>query len=243
MNKSTTESANSLTKESEEGEKGLLKRPVKIWKFTLPLWFAIITGCCILSFVIYGIDTGLRGVGALPTYTPTPAPTDTPTPLPTATPMPTDTPAPTDTPRPTNTPAPPTSTPSPKEEVKQIVQDTLGDSNRDVERIQDLRVTDDGWVHIKWAINDNLSANLLKGSAKLDVTDVAKALCKADHCNGLTMNGTFSMRDQYGNVSEDVVVSVVLRPETLAKINWENFLFKDIYAVADAVKLHPEFQD
>jgi hypothetical protein len=125
--------------------------------------------------------------------------------------------------------------------VERIVSETLGTGNRDVERIQSLRVTRDGWVHITWAINDNLSVNLVAASAKLDITEVAEALCNAGYCDGLTMHGTFSMQDQYGNVTEDTVVHVVLRPETLEKINWENFVHTNIYNIADIADVHPQF--
>jgi hypothetical protein len=236
-----------------EQKKGLLRRPIKIWKLTLPLWLVAIGGCCILSVAIGGIGSLFEGAEELPTPTsiptdtPIPAPTETgaptETPAPTDTPSPTFTPGPTNTPEPTDTPAPPTETPSPEQAIERIVEDTLGTCNRDVQRIQELRVANDGWVHIKWAINDNLTEGMIKNGAKLDVTEVAEALCEAGYCNGLTMRGTFSMVDQYGNTSEDVVVEVVLSPGTLDKINWENFLFENIYAIADSANIHPAFQN
>jgi hypothetical protein len=96
----------SKERRDEKQKKGLLKRPINVWKLTLPLWLVVIAGCCIISVAIYGIDAGLRGIGALPTHTPTPAATDTPVPTDTA--VPTDTPEateePTDTPEPTEPP-------------------------------------------------------------------------------------------------------------------------------------------
>ena len=82
----------------EKQKKGLLKRPVRVWKLTAPLWLAVIIGCCVLSVGVSVVDSGLRSVGVLPTETPTLAPTDIPTLAPTDTLMPTDTPGPTDTP-------------------------------------------------------------------------------------------------------------------------------------------------
>lgn len=223
-------------------KKGLLRRPVRLRKLTLPLWLAAIAGCCILSVGICGIGGLLESAGVLPTPSPTAVPMETP--IPTDTIVPTNTPIPTDTAVPTDTPIPaPTETLSPEESVGQIVHDALRTGNREVQRIQELRVANDGWVQIEWAINDNLSEDMIKRGAKRDVTDVAEALCKAGYCDGLTMRGTFSMVDQYGNASENVVVEVVLRPETLEKINWDNFLFTNIYAIADTANIHPAFQD
>ena len=124
-----------------------------------------------------------------------------------------------------------------------LVRDALGIGNRDVDRVTKVELALDDWVTVEWAINDQFTEGLIKTSAKMDVTDVAQALCEANFCNGLTMHGSFSMVDVYGNTSEDVVVKVVLRPETLAKINWENFDYHDIYTIADAVDLHPAFQE
>jgi hypothetical protein len=136
----------------------------------------------------------------------------------------------------------PQSTPSPREEVRQILEDTLGTSNRDVEKIQDMQLKGD-WVHITWAIDDNWNANMIRKSALMDVTNVAKALCEAGYCDGLTMHGTFALQDAYGNTSEEMVVGVVLRPETLEKINWESFRYDGLYDVADVLEVDPVLRD
>jgi hypothetical protein len=44
-------------KETTEQKKGLMKRRVGIGKFTLPLWLALIAGCCILSLGVYVAGT------------------------------------------------------------------------------------------------------------------------------------------------------------------------------------------
>jgi len=109
--------ADSVDVVQTEQKKGFLKRPISIWKLTLPLWLVVIAACCLLPFAAATTDVGLRTAGVLPTYTPSPLPTATltNTPLPTDTAIPpTNTPVPTDTPiPPTDTPIPPTDTPSP----------------------------------------------------------------------------------------------------------------------------------
>ena len=177
-----------------------------------------------------------------------PAPTATPRPVaqPTPSPMPssTSTPSPTlePTPIPSATPEP-TPTLSSEETVERLVVKALGSGNRDVDRITKIILADDDWVTLNWAANDSLTEGMIKSSAKRDIANVGRALCKAGYCNGLTMIGTFSMKDPYGNVSEDVVIQIVLRPETLARINWEYFDSQNVYVIADAVKLHPAFEE
>ena len=163
---------------------------------------------------------------------------------PTSTPAPTRPPIPTDTPAPMPSPVPPTATPEPRAAVEALVKKTLGRSNRDVDRVGLVTLSADNWVTVEWAINDNLTSGMIKGSTTMDIAHVARALCEASFCAGLTMRGSFSMVDVYGNVSEDVVVQIVLQPETLTKINWATFDHRaNLYTVADTVKLHPAFQD
>ena len=157
---------------------------------------------------------------------------------------PTDAPAePTEEPAAPTATSEPTDTPEPGTHISQIIHEELGECNREVPRVASVDVADDGWASATWAINDNLTMNLIKGGAKRDVYDTARALCNAGYCDGLRMTGTFAMQDAYGNVSEETVVDVVLRSETLKKINWDNVAFTNIYSIADAAKIHPEFQD
>lgn len=128
-------------------------------------------------------------------------------------------------------------------DIREIVEDELGTSNRDAERVQEVRAVGDGLIYVKWAINDNITPGLVRTGAKHDIVRVAEALCNAGHCSGLRMEGTFSMLDQHGNVSEESVVKVTLEGATLAQINWSSFLLDNLYSVADTVWVHPKFED
>ena len=99
-------------------------------------------------------------------------------------------------------------------------------------------------VFVQWAINDNLTEKLLKGGAKRDVADILKAVSESNvEHNSVRAYGTFSMRDQFGNVTEEIVIKVVYTKETIEKINWERFLFSDVYDIADGANIHPAFEE
>lgn len=88
----------------------------------IPLILALCGGCIVLSFIVTGVDTGMRAVGLLPTHTPKAVAVATDTPVPTPTkPPPTVTPEPTNPP--TVTPFPPTATP--KEEPTEVPTATV----------------------------------------------------------------------------------------------------------------------
>lgn len=165
-------------------------------------------------------------------------------PRPTATTEPTATAEPTDTPVPSDTPVP--TLQDPVERLLFNIQDVLGNSNRDVERISEYWYDpEQGLVCVMFAINDNLTSNLRRYGARADVLDILEqvALSGLDY-SGVDVLGTFSLVDEYGNVSESVVVSLYYSRETVERINFENMLADNVYAIADNVAMiHSELRD
>lgn len=162
---------------------------------------------------------------------------------PTATAPPTETPAPTLTPTviplPTVTPVPL----SPEEALMAGILARLSDGNRDVPRVKDVILADDGSISVSWAINDNFTAGYIKSGARADVVDILRAVRDSGlPVTRVDLAGTFSMVDVYGKTSESIVVSANYSADTLAKLNLDNILLEmSIYEAADSIKVHPEF--
>lgn len=98
-------------------------------------------------------------------------------------------------------------------------------------------------LSIDFNISDNLSTEMIVDGAKIDVMQILRAL----HDEGISyatvdITGRFSMRDRYGNSSIQDVVELRYSKESLDRINWSNFLWEDMYAIADDAWLHPAFQ-
>lgn len=163
---------------------------------------------------------------------PKPLPTATATPIP----KPTSTPQPTSTPEPTPTPL------SPQAKLDIAIKEALGPGNRaGIQRVAKVSIESDPypWVYVWWAINDQFTDGLIKDSAQMDVAKILEAIAESNLTyNEVTLDGTFSMVDKYGNISEDFVVSATYSRSTIERINWENFLWDDVYAIADDVWLH-----
>lgn len=161
---------------------------------------------------------------------------------------PSDTPAPSITPseQPTST-STPTSTPSsPEEQLQADIIAVLGDNNRGIERISEYWYDpEDGLIYVRFAINDNLTDNLRRYGAKADVLDILEQVSHSSpYYSGIDILGTFSMVDQYGNISESVVISLYYSRETIERINFENMLTDNVYAIADNVgMIHTEFRE
>ena len=135
--------------------------------------------------------------------------------------------------------------------VTKAIKGELGKSNRDdVKRVESVVYNNDaglGAVVIRWAINDNLTEGLTKKSAKKDVADMLEVLQKLQKdglkVNSATFNGTFSLVDNLGNTSEDKVVQATYSGSVIKEINFDNFLDKNVYDIAEDVTIHPAFDD
>jgi hypothetical protein len=155
-------------------------------------------------------------------------------------------PAPEPEPEPTQEPEPePEPKPDPVADLKYSIEDALGDSNRDVRRV---KVTTSGKagkpINVKVAFNDNLTGNLVRIGARGDAVDILKAVdADADwKYSEVVIRGTFSMVDVSGNAEESQVVFARYSRKTVNNINFDNFLSTNVWKVADARLIHPEFQ-
>lgn len=158
-------------------------------------------------------------------------------------PVATATPSATDTPAPTSTAAPPPATLTPGEVVCQLAAGALSAGNRDVPRVAECEFTGDRQAYVKWAINDSVSTEWIRGGAQIDVVAMLRALDGAGlDYDTVRLVGTFIMGDVYGNESEEPVVTLIYQRATVDKINWGNFDRANVFDVADTAKIHPELQ-
>lgn len=143
--------------------------------------------------------------------------------------------------------------PTPSPVVTQTAEDQvramLGASNRDVPRLKTF-LEDSYGVMVEWSINDNLFEWAIYDSAEQDAVDILAVLQSAGKANrDVILNGTFAMRDQFGNSSESVAVHLVFTPTTIQRINWADndfvrlLLHDSIYDIADRADIHAEFRN
>lgn len=149
--------------------------------------------------------------------------------------------SPTNTPAPTDTPAPPTPTLEPGDALRAAIALTLGNGNRDVDRLTSV-VDDNGRIEVDWAINDNLSEDLTRAGAQMDATEIVRAIAESGYdYEFILLRGTFPLVDQLGNVEETKVVELFFGRELVEQINFDNFLHRNIYDIADSSQIHPAF--
>lgn len=129
--------------------------------------------------------------------------------------------------------------------LREAIEAALGEGNRPVERIARFAESGSatGQVYVKFAINDNLSENLIAGGAQLDCTAILKAIAQSGARYGsVQIVGTFPMKDAFGNVEETEIVRLTFDAATVQKINWSGFSYRRIYAIADSADVHPQFE-
>lgn len=148
---------------------------------------------------------------------------------------------------PTNPPPAATPTPAatltPEEKIQAALARALGHGNRDVPRLGRVSLTLDV-IDVQWAINDNLTENMIKTGARIDIADMLQAIDETGVSYELiNFEGTFSMVDRLGNAREETVVWATYERATVDQINWDGFLTDNVYNVAASSKRHPAFQD
>jgi hypothetical protein len=190
-----------------------------------PFILFAIGGFIAFCFICFAIGAGMDAAGMLPTMTP--AATQTSTPLPTQ----------------TFTPAPPTATLEPIQDLQSRIKTSLGTSNRDIERLTEFDWSDsDKSLIIVWSINDNFTQDFIMIGAENDVTEMLKIIAQSGllpEYQFVTFVGTFPLRDSFGNVTEDRVITASYDKTTVDKINWPNFISSDVFKIADLIGIHP----
>lgn len=128
------------------------------------------------------------------------------------------------------------------EKLQYEVKRVLGSSNRGIARIYKIEETSEN-IKIVFTINDNLTNGMIKTSSKIDIRDILKAVQSSGYdYSEVVIFGTFPLVDKYGNSEESTVLKVSYTPTTVNKINWQNFLYDNVYEIADSAWLHPTFR-
>lgn len=123
------------------------------------------------------------------------------------------------------------------------IKNALGESNRKVPKVSKSVINAKKVVAVVFAVDDNLTNNMVKQSAKIDIKDILKAVKSSDVMySKISIIGTFSLVDKFGNAKESEVVRADYTRTTVDRINWKNFLFDNIYKISDKVWLHPAFK-
>ncbi len=148
---------------------------------------------------------------------------------------------------PTN-PPPPSSTLDPLAELKQLVADALGTSNRDAQRLSDFSFDPStSEISVTFAANDNLTENMIKRGIQMDIVEILKTIYQSKTSipyNSIFIMATFPLVDTYGNTNETNVVLATYDRSNLDKVNWDNFLTDNAYVIAnqDTLYIHPALQ-
>jgi len=118
----------------------------------------------------------------------------------------------------------------------------LGKSNRKMDRITHFQV-DGQDVVVHFTINDNLTVNMTKGGAKNSAESILKAVQNSGYdYSTITMLGTYPLQDKLGNSTETGVLQATYSRGIVSRINWQGFLYDNVYEIADEVWLHPAFK-
>lgn len=108
------------------------------------------------------------------------------------------------------------------------------------DRIEDVTYFD-GYTTLKIRAQDNLAANMIQRSMWIDAGDIFEALKDAKYDGTAAIMFMFEMTTQYGESKDAKVMSIELSPETLNKIDFDNFDVGNFPDVSDNYFQHPSF--
>jgi hypothetical protein len=133
---------------------------------------------------------------------------------------------------------------TPQQKLQTAVTKAIGDkSNRDGNKLTDLSIDPSGNIIVKFKIDDAFTENMIAIGAEDDITKALKSIKNSNvDYKTVTVFGTFAMQDKFGNASESTVVNIGYSKDTVTKINFDNFSYKNVYAIADTkVFINPQF--
>jgi hypothetical protein len=158
----------------------------------------------------------------------------TDTPEPTATPETTNTPEPTATPEsaPTITPIPTLGTPWPDDQLRQQIEEVLGDRLVNVSIQPELHN-----VLVEFAVAEDLMNDTTRDEAKMAIYNSMAVVADSNHDTEVEFKGYL------GGSPEDQVIWAIYASSTVHEVDWENFNFSDIYEVASILELHQFLQE
>lgn len=131
---------------------------------------------------------------------------------------------------------------TPAQAFERTVRKKLGKSNRDVTRVESVTYAN-GLAQVRWAINENLTEGSTKTGARLDGIEMLKAAKKLPGLREVSLIGTYSLQNDLGEVSEEVVVNVLYSADVVSRVKLENIDSKKLYDLADLKAfVHPSFR-
>ena len=141
--------------------------------------------------------------------------------------------------------------PSVESQVKASLEKALGSAPRTPNRLLALQVSDAPQpagsknVTVSWVIADTEDAVKNRDNAKADAAKIFQTIYTMQglSVNQVEVTGNLRTFDVFGNSKDEVVVRLIMDNATASKINWTNFLSRNIYTVTKIVFLDPRFKD
>ena len=106
-----------------------------------------------------------------------------------------------------------------------------------------LMVTEsNGDVTVEFEVGDNLTAGMIKSSAQSACATILQSIVKSQLTfTSIQIYANHELQDAFGQSTNTRVVSALYHRDTVAKIDWNNFLSTNVYRIADNLVIHPGF--
>ena len=117
---------------------------------------------------------------------------------------------------------------STEEAIKEKIIKVVGEENLETFNY----IPDNNFALIKFKGSENLTSKMTAEGMYMDIANILKEIQEDIDVN-VDINVTYPLQDSYGNIEEDIVINATFNNETIKKINFDNFLSKNIPSIAD----------
>lgn len=126
------------------------------------------------------------------------------------------------------------------ENVKTAIHKEFGQKNDFNKEDSIIELTnEDGLIKAKVYGSDNVSTQAIKEGMWIDVSNTLKRLKDEKDINHIDFLLVTPLQDQYGKATDEIVMTLSFPRETLDKIDWNNFMWKNIPEISEDYFEHP----
>lgn len=130
-----------------------------------------------------------------------------------------------------------------EEKLEKAAIEVLGDkANTDEPRIVDIifsEFEDETIATFKLNADENLNGDYTRKSILMDTKDLLEDLSDRGYSGNINVMWLLPLVDQYGNTNNSKVLSLDFKAEELAKVNYDNFNYKNLPDISDDSFVHP----
>ena len=82
---------------------------------------------------------------------------------------------------------------------------------------------------------------MIRTGARIDASNILRLIAESGlPYQTVEIQGTFPLADLLGNSEESIVIQAAYTRATLDRVNWDNFLYDNVFLISEGSMIHQE---